>query len=158
MTPGTTYSIDTSALMDGMKRYYPPATFTQLWVQIDGLIEAGRLLASEEVAEEVKVHDDELRDWVHSRAGRLIVPTDARIASEVTRVLTVNPRLAGNIRGRNRADAFVIALASLRGATVVTGEGHNGTADRPKIPYVCQQLGIPCIRLLEVIIAEGWTF
>jgi hypothetical protein len=62
------------------------------------------------------------------------------------------------MKNRNRADPFVIAVAGLRGATVVTGEGSDGTADRPKIPFVCSQLRIPCIRLLDVIRAEGWSF
>ena len=62
------------------------------------------------------------------------------------------------LKNRNRADPFVIALAELRGATVVTGEGSDGTERRPKIPYVCQQRDIPCIRFLQFIQDEGWTF
>jgi len=47
------------------------------------------------------------------------------------------------MKGRNRADAFVIAVARLQGAVVVTGEGANGTEDKPKIPYICQELKVP---------------
>jgi len=158
MTTATKYSVDTSALMDGMKRYYPPTTFKQLWIEIDRLIEDGRFFASEEVGEEVKVHDDELNRWVRARAPKLIVPTDASIAQEVTAILSVHQRLVMSMKGRNRADPFVIAVAKLRGATVVTGEGNDGTADRPKIPYVCQRLSIPHMRLLDMILAEGWVF
>jgi hypothetical protein len=62
------------------------------------------------------------------------------------------------MKNRNRADPFVIALARMRGATVVTGEGSDGTANRPKIPFVCEQLGINCVRFLDVVTLEGWTF
>ena len=86
------------------------------------------------------------------------MPTDASVAVEVQRILSAHPRLVMQMKNRNRADPFVVAVASLRGATVVTGEGSDGTADRPKIPFVCSQLGIPCIRLLDVIRAEGWSF
>jgi hypothetical protein len=144
--------------MDGMKRYYPPTNFPRLWQEIDGLIAEGRLLASEEVWEEVKIHDDELKDWVQAREAVLIVPTTAAVAAEVRQVLAGNMRLVMNMKGRNRADPFVIGVARMKSATVVTGEGSDGTATRPKIPYVCQQLGVPCIRLLDLIRTEGWVF
>jgi hypothetical protein len=62
------------------------------------------------------------------------------------------------MKGRNRADPFVIAVAQLRSATVVTGEGSDGTTNRPKIPYVCDDLGVGCFRFLDVIKAENWVF
>jgi hypothetical protein len=63
-----------------------------------------------------------------------------------------------NLKGRNRADPFVVAVARIRGATVVTGEGSDGTEDRPKIPFVCQKLVIDCTRFTQLIRSEGWTF
>ena len=63
-----------------------------------------------------------------------------------------------NMKGRNRADPFVIALASVRGATVVTGEGSDGTDSRPKIPYICEVMGLLCTRFLGVVQTEGWRF
>jgi hypothetical protein len=60
-------------------------------------------------------------------------------------------------KGKNRADAFVIAVAQLKKGIVVTGE-VNGTTDRPKIPYICSQLGVPCIRFLDLLKREGWKF
>ena len=158
MSNAVRYSIDTSALLDGMKRYYPPAPFKQLWIEIDQLIGDGRLFASEEVHEELKIHDDEVKSWMEARSDALLVPTDMRITTEVTAILTANPRLVMNMKGRNRADPFVIAVARVHGATVVTGEGGDGTQDRPKIPYVCQQLGVPCMRFLDLITSEKWTF
>lgn len=158
MSSGAVYSIDTSALLDGMKRHYPPSTFKGLWTEMETLAEARRLLASEEVYDEVKVHDDEVKAWIEARSSSLVVPTDGKIAAEVTAILAVHPKLVMNMRGRNRADPFVIAVAKLRGAIVVTGEGSDGTIDRPKIPFICQRLSIPCIKFLELIQAEGWTF
>jgi hypothetical protein len=43
------YSIDTSAILDGSVRYYPPEVFPALWARIERLIEAGALRATEEV-------------------------------------------------------------------------------------------------------------
>jgi len=92
------------------------------------------------------------------RQDRLVVPTDAGVASAVQRILIDHERLVMNMKGRNRADPFVIALAQLKGAVVLTGEGSDGTANRPKIPYICQEIGLPCCRFLEMIRLEGWRF
>ncbi len=58
---------------------------------------------------------------------------------------------------RNKADPFVISLAKGKNATVVTGE-IGGTEKRPKIPYVCEDLKIPCITFAQLIKEEEWKF
>ena len=152
------YSFDTSALIDGLERYYPEASFPALWIKVDDLVAERRLLISEEVWEEVQQRDAVVKAWCEPRKDNIIVPTDADVASQVQVVLKGHERLVMEMRGRNRADPFVIAVAQLRGAVVVTGEGPDGTASRPKIPYICDRLGVRCIRLLEVIREEGWVF
>ena len=152
------YCVDTSALIDGLERYYPEENFPGLWEEVDQLIEEGRFFISEEVWEELQVKDEPARDWALPRKKRLVIPTDKAITAATQRVLREHPLLVKNMKGRNRADSFVIAVAQVRGAIVVTGEGSNGTAKRPKIPYVCHQLNMLSIRFLEMVRAEGWSF
>lgn len=154
----TCYSLDTSAFIDGLERYYPSATFGGLWEAIEGLIEAGRFLASEEVWEEIKKKDEAVKEWADPHRTELFVPTDGTITAEVQAILTRFPRLVMSGGRRNRADPFVIALAQLRSATVITGEGMDGSERRPKIPFVCAEFNIPCIRFADLISAEGWIF
>lgn len=52
----------------------------------------------------------------------------------------------------------MIAVAELRGATVVTGEGDNGNATRPKIPFICAARQVPCLNLVGLIKEERWQF
>ena len=152
------YSVDTSALIDGLERYYPEGNFPALWQKVDGLVTEGRFFISEEVWEESQAKAAAVKTWCKSRKDSLVVPTDPTIAAEVQSILTTFPHLVMNMKGRNRADPFVIAVARLRGASVVTGEGSDGTMNRPKIPYICQQLSVPCIRFLDLIKNEGWRF
>ena len=63
------YSIDTSALMDGWARYYPPDVFPVVWERLDGLIQAGDLVAIEEVSVELEKKEDELYRWAKQRAS-----------------------------------------------------------------------------------------
>ena len=58
-------------------------------------------------------------------------------------------------RNRSAADSFVITLAQIQSCTVVTGEGATGNLDRPNIPDVCTELGVPCVGLLKMIRSEG---
>lgn len=158
MSSETVYSVDTSALIDGLERYYRPASFPSLWKQIDDLVDRGRLVCSEEVLEEATLRDLPTRQWCLERQDRLIVATDSSVAVEVRVLLGEYPALTKNLKGRNRADPFVIVVAKMRGATVVTGEGQDGSVNRPKIPWVCRQLKVPCIRLADLIAQEGWAF
>jgi Domain of unknown function (DUF4411) len=153
------YSVDTSSLIDGLERNYPEARFPSLWEKVEELIAAKRFLLSEEVWEEAQVKDAATRDWCsRHKKDEMVVPTDAAVTRAVQAVHAVNNRLVMNLKGRNRADPFVIAVASLYGAVVVTGEASSGTAERPRIPYVCGLMRIDCIRFLDLIKRENWSF
>lgn len=152
------YCVDTSALIDGVERYYPIASFPALWDRIDDLVQAGRFFLSEEVWEEVKSKDEKAKRWVEPRLPEIVVPTDAAVALAVKAILDPYELMVKNMKGRNRADPFVIAVAQQRGAVVLTGEANDGSENRPKIPYVCNRLGVPCMRLVDLITNEGWRF
>jgi hypothetical protein len=154
----TLYSFDTSALIDGLERYYPANIFDGLWQAVDSLISDGRFFASTEVWEEIKKKDESVKKWAEPRRSDVFIDTDATTTKEVQKILDKFPRLVMSGGRRNRADPFVVAVASLRKATVVTGEGSDGTMNKPKIPYVCQQLNIPCVTFTEFISAEDWKF
>ncbi len=63
------YSIDTSAILDGWNRYYPPDVFPGLWRRLEGLIGDGHLKATEEVRMELERKDDEAFSWACSQSG-----------------------------------------------------------------------------------------
>ena len=60
--------------------------------------------------------------------------------------------------GRNAADPFVIGLARARGGTVVTEETLSGNLERPRIPDVCDAVGVPWLNLIGFVSAQGWSF
>lgn len=151
------YSIDTSALVDGMGRYYLPKVFNSLWQSIDGLIDEGRMMATEEVRVEIERKADHLAEWC-KRRSRMFIEIDEEIQPVVTEVLTAHGRLVKALSNRSSADPFVIALAKVKGASVVTAERHSNSLNRPKIPDVCDAMGIRCLSLVEMMDGEGWSF
>lgn len=151
------YSVDTSAILDGWRRYYPPDTFPGLWKQLDTLIEAGTLRATEEVLHELAKRDDEVHEWAAGRPD-LFVPIDDAVQEAVREVLAGFPKLIDTRTGRSAADPFVIALAKVNSCSVVTAEMASNKPHRPHIPDVCDAMGISCHNLLQLIRQEGWSF
>ena len=153
------YSIDTSALLEGWVRAYPPSNFPALWQRIDELVDAGAFLISQAVLWDLEKKSDEVFAWCSEREERLVVAIDDPVQARMGDIMATYPKLVDTRTGKSGSDPFVIALAQVHdpALTVVTLE-HGGTQDRPKIPFVCEAEGINCISLLELIQEQGWTF
>ena len=57
------YSIDTSAVLDGWIRYYPPDVFGTVWAHLEQLGRSGQLFATEEVIVELEKKDEAAHAW-----------------------------------------------------------------------------------------------
>ena len=138
--PGeVSYSIDTSALLDWWVRFYPPKVFKGLLPRVEGLIEEGRLRASREVQEEIEYENEGLRDWMKGHLT-LCIDSDETIQSVVAQLMAAYYNPDKPDKGISGADPFVIGLAATRTPkpwAVVSGE-KPGSAENPKIPWVCK--------------------
>lgn len=153
------YVIDTSALIDGRRRYYPPSVFPGLWEAIEDLIDAGELIAPEEVLNDLARQDDEVHAWVRTQAS-LFIPLDEAVQVETTAILAVYDEWIPEDRSRNVADAFVVALARVRKWPVVSGEKWSNSPNPAKvaIPNVCDALRVHHFSFLEMLQDLRWTF
>ena len=154
MTDQALYCIDTSAFIAAWDERYPIDVFPQLWAGIADLIGSGRLICPEDVVHELNQRSKDLAAWL-TGAGSIVVATDQALIDHVARVLASHERLVAERKRASSADPFVISLAKLRRAIVVTEEGP-GTEAKPKIPTVCNAYRVECISLLEFIRAESW--
>lgn len=150
------YSLDTSALLDGWVRYYPPDVFGTVWTSLAQLGKAGTAIVTEEVVVELEKKADDVCKW--TKKELTVVPIDGPIQVEVGQILAVHPRLVDNRKNRSKADPFVIALAKIKGFTVVTGEKPSGNLEKPKIPDVCGALNpaVPYMNLLGLFRQQSW--
>lgn len=155
----TIYSIDSSALIHGWRRAYPPKNFAPLWERLGELIQRGRLLASVEVFNELERKDDDLFAWCKERREAFCVEIDDAIQEHLAHIMGTYPRLVDTSKGRSGGDPFVIALARVHtpALTVITEENPGG-ATKPKIPDVCQAEDIRWIRLVQLIQEMDWRF
>lgn len=151
------YSIDTSAILDGWRRYYPPDVIPALWERLEELVDNGSLRATQEVLNELERKDDEVLVWTRRRPD-LFVPVDEEIQRAVTSILASHKKLIDTRASRSAADPFVIGLAQVNGCAVVTGESFSKSQKRPRIPDVCRALGIKSMSLMELMREERWVF
>jgi len=152
------YCIDTSALLDAWVRNYSPDIMPTLWSRVDGLIERGDLLSSEEVLLELeRKHGDDLYKWALQRKG-IFLALDDTIQEFGRQIMNDFPTLVDARTGKSFADPWVVATAHVKRAVVVTGERGTGSRQRPKIPDVCAERKIDCLRFADLIRSEGWKF
>lgn len=150
------YSLDTSTILD-FRRHYPIDVFPAFWERVDEAISSGQLIASSEVLEELKKGGDEVYKWFHDRPQMFVAPVEA-VQKRVIDIMTTHPALVKpSMSKSSQGDPFVIAVAMVEGATVVTSE-KPGSPDSPKIPTVCTAKGVRCIGLMTMIRELGWVF
>ncbi len=152
------YSFDTNIFIENWNTLYPVDVFPSVWEFVASLMEQGLAVVSREVMEELKKKDDSLLAWMKPRDA-LLIPTDGVVQAQTTQINDAFPTLVDVERERNLADPFVIAVAEIRGCSVVSYEKPRTKATKPhKIPDVCAErgLGTECISFIEVARREGF--
>ena len=144
-------------MLNGRRDLLPPEVFTTLWGNVEGLIAAGAVRAVDVVRDELTKRDDEVSGWARGQGG-LFVPLDEPIQQATREILAAHPRLMGKGGGRNAADPFVIGLARVQGATVVSEETPSGNLDKPRIPDVCEALSVDCLNMIGFLRQQDWSF
>ena len=101
-----------------------------------------------------------LSDWIADHKSLFVIP-NASATQFVSTIFSV-PHFQTLVSEKNRlagrpcADPFIIALAKVINACVVTEEKEKPNA--AKIPNVCQHFGIDCTNLQEFMEKENWSF
>ncbi len=150
------FSIDTSSLVAAWAERYPIDVFPSFWDRLAELIASGALVACREVLRELERRDKDLHTWCRAHDG-FFVEIDDPMQSRVIEIMGKYPKFVDERTGKSAGDPFVIALAARHDPRlVVVTEENGGTAQRPKIPFVCREEDVPCINLLQLIREQGW--
>ncbi len=144
------YWVDSDGFMTPKDGPYRFAMVPQFWTFIEQKATEGVIASSILVYKEIcdAYDDDPLRTWAQARPGPpLFLPPDKAVQRCLNEVVDyVNktykaPYTAGFL---SKADPWIIAHAKATGGTVVGFESRHGQgAKEPKIPNVCQALGLP---------------
>lgn len=150
------YTFDTSAFLQCWVRFYPVDIFPGLWTKLESLLDDGTIVCTDEVLRELNKKEDDLYAWLKKKPG-VFLDLSGPIQDAAAAVLNDYPFVAKQFARRTHADPFVIGVAQVHGLTLVTQE-DRGSAAKPRIPYVCDALGVPCTDVIGFIREVGWSF
>ena len=145
-----------SLIIDAWNRFFPPQNFAALWSRIDLLIDTDRLFAPDEVLHELTIGGDDLYQWAMKRQDNSFVPINEDhepVVQELAQQYSINVYSDKGVD----ADPYVIAVAYVRGAIVITEERKQDTP-KLKIPNACEEFDIRHISILELTPRERWRF
>lgn len=149
------YCFDTSALIEPWVRLYPQEVFPSVWEKLKELADAGVIRAPTEVRIELERQSDGLTDWAGASRD-LFLDLDRAQLVRVKEIVNKYPQLVKPNSTKSQADPFVITLADTVKVPVVTYEGRAKIGAAPKIPNVCDDLGIKYLSVVDVLRAEGF--
>jgi len=155
------YAVDTSGLIHGWNKY-PPKIFESLWKNIEEMINDGKIIAPEEVKNELGVGGDDLFDWCKNFPD-FFLKIEADVQMSVTNLLK-NPehRKLLNLKTPSIycADVWVIATAQTKNLIVIHEENllTSPSPYKNKIPNVCNDLKISHLSFLEFVEVQNWKF
>ncbi len=156
------YVFDTSSLSK-LKHFFP-RVFKSVWAGLDALVEAGDLISTREVWNEIERGDVDphTSEWLKGRKRIFTTPTahEQRFVAQILQIPHFQSLIGEKQRlmGTPVADPFIIACAKVHKGTVVTEERLKPNAAR--IPNVCKHpsINVPCIDLETFMQKQGWSF
>jgi hypothetical protein len=151
----TLYSLDTSALMNAWNKHYQIDILPSVWEHVDTRLRDGTAVVSMQVFLEIERRDDALKDWCIERRD-FFTELDEDVIELQRVVINAYPRLVGPGE-RSMADPWVIALAqNYEPVLTVVTEENFGKENAPKIPYVCDQVGLEYCTFNGFLRGTGW--
>ncbi len=155
-----TYVFDTSSFI--VIGHYYPEQFPSFWDKFNQSVDVGEIISVREVFRELD-HDasvPHLSYWIRHHRSIFMTPNAA--ATQFVSTIFSVPHFQALVPERNRlagrpnADPFIIAMAKVINACVVTEEKERPNA--PKIPNVCRHFGVDCTNLQGFMTRESWSF
>jgi hypothetical protein len=151
--------LDSNTLIESKKRWYRFEVVPGFWTFLDSKVAEGVICSPLRVYEElVDRTDDELAAWAKARKGQpLFIDPDAAVQKALAEVADFVNGKFGPTKATNDfldgADPWLVAYGRVHGGTVVTLEAGAvpGKTPKVKLPDVCEQFGVPCDSLFEVV-------
>ncbi|MDA4111295.1 MAG: DUF4411 family protein [Thaumarchaeota archaeon] len=142
---------DTSALINLVNDYPSNArVFNPIWNEINGHLKDNLMIAPKEVYNEVNLQKDLCRTWCMQHQGifrSVTIEMATFMDSKVKPVYDGKYWRDKNINNRPWPDPWVIAMAAVEDATVISDERDENRQN--KIPWVCQKVNVKSMTLFD---------
>lgn len=151
----SSFLLDSNVFIEAHKRYYNYGICPGFWKALKHHLSSPVALSIDKVKDELVVGNDDLARWVTSA-----LPSECFAITAITDVVTryaelqnwavsqhrYTPNALHEFADSDKADAWLIAFAKVKGRTIVTHEGNDPAKNnRVLIPIVCRAFDIPVI-------------
>lgn len=157
-SPKIRYCFDSSVFVDLWYEYYPPQRHRHVWDRLEELIAEGSVVAPMEVYQELaktSIPDEPLFLWVKERKNRLFLKLSRDHLLALREVLKKYPNAVTDAHDPPYADPILVAVALAEGLVVVTSEKlteemrRHKNPPKPKLPFICENMGVRHLRLMR---------
>ncbi len=139
------FCLDSGVFINGWRKHYHNNVFPSLWTHLENILRSRRAFVTNQIYQEIMRIDDDLNDWLKERKD-CVTPDSDELQMQVKEIVNSYPRLVSVGSGRSSADPYLIAAAFLAKGVVVSDESPSNNINNPKIPDVCKDLDIECIK------------
>lgn len=141
------YVLDTNILIEFF-RWHPPKFSIDFWDKIEKLLENGRWILLDVVADELK---RDLSGWAKKQKRKdLLVKIDDNARNRAAEINN-QYKMIDEVSGKSEADTYIVAYAEINNLAIFTREGlRKDENDLYKIPDVCRELDIEYTRYPKV--------
>ena len=154
------FVFDTNVLID--MKHYNPLVFKSLWENIFSMLESDLIYSVPEVHDELFKCEDSLNEkWerIDDKYGFFVDISEKSNSAEYWNAMRKLEAFETFQKyGEDKAhwaDPYIISMAMVDGSIVVTNETTHTHPER-KIPFVCRELGITCMKFDDFMIHNGW--
>jgi len=151
------YCIDSCSLIGPMNETYPIDVFPGLWENMSSAFAKKIIISSEIVLAELEFQEDEVFKWAKARKEHFL-KVDEAVGILSSEISNKYKGLIDPMATRDQADPFLIALAKIKKAKVVTEETWSNNIRKAKIPNACKGEGIDCVNFIQMVKELGWKF
>jgi hypothetical protein len=147
---------------------YPAEIMEPVWEFVGELADEGQLISPRVVFDELRASGiRRVVSWAKQHQGMFLAPDELVITAAGEVAHRYEGRFVPTSRRRSPGDLWVVALALVRQRA---DEGHlfrrdvfvvqhesrrrNRKESKPKIPDVCDDVGLRCLRLPEMVVRE----
>jgi len=155
------FLLDANCFITPCNNYYPFQYVPAYWEALICAHITNSVFTLQEVKEEVSQKEDSIRDWIGADdfPVSFIKSTDTKSLNkyaEIARWTQVHPKYSSAEKNKfvtNTTDGFLVAYAHTHKMILVSEEKFisDPNTTKIKIPNLCQQFGVECINVFEML-------
>jgi len=165
LSTSPTYILDANVFIEAARRYYAFDLVPGFWQSLEANAKSGKISSIDRIKTELERGQDDLAEWATHDFDHAFQSTDSDdiVSSyrDIMNWVSTQSQFSESAKAQfaNSADGWLIAIARVKGYTLVTHEQlAPSESAKVKIPNVCQAFDVPYVDTFEMLRSLGVRF